>query len=324
MRKRISPRNRTSNLEGTAIICVMVKWNNERDSARKIFDILLNRFGSDVQGHQAMVRFEKRRQSDDESIDKFLDDLELLRRRSNPEERISERNLAIASKFMDGVKSDELKTKLATHFTLSLDQVPAPDELRMKSREYLLIKPKAQNRYSNYGKYSGTNTGTNSSWYKPRDDMDKRRSCANCGSMDHHVSAFSAYKQNMKAIGFFLDDVDATDEDQEEYSRGLIMSYGPKCFFCNLEGHFKSDCTQFWDSVADAKHPRHEEALSGVKASGARLMNEAESRKKEVTTGTFTTKKVENLPDEAIASSLEAESAGALKVDYGLAARTAL
>ena len=53
-------------------------------------------------------------------------------------------------------------------------------------------------------------------------------------------------------------------------------------------------------------------------------MNEAESRKKEMTAGTFTTKKAKTLPDEAIASSLEAESAGALKVDYGLAARTAL
>ena len=31
---------------------------------------------------------------------------------------------------------------LATHFTLSLDQVPTPDDLRMKSREYLLIKPR--------------------------------------------------------------------------------------------------------------------------------------------------------------------------------------
>ena len=54
---------------------------------------------------------------------------------------------------------------LATHFTLSLDQVPTPDDLRMKSREYLLIKPRAQNRYSNYGNYSGTNlaipVGTN-------------------------------------------------------------------------------------------------------------------------------------------------------------------
>ena len=79
----------TSNLEGTALNFVMAKRANERDSARKIFDILLNRFGSGVQGHQAMVKFEKRRQRDDESIDKFLDDLELLRRRSNPDERIS-------------------------------------------------------------------------------------------------------------------------------------------------------------------------------------------------------------------------------------------
>ena len=112
---------------------------------------------------------------------------------------------------------------LATHFTLSLDQVPAPDDLRMKSCEYLLIKPRAQNRYSIYGNYSGTNTGANSSWYKPRDDMDKRRSCANCGSMDHHVSACSAYKQNMKAIGYFLEDADATDEDHEEYVRGTLQ-----------------------------------------------------------------------------------------------------
>ena len=53
-------------------------------------------------------------------------------------------------------------------------------------------------------------------------------------------------------------------------------------------------------------------------------MNEAESRKKEMTTGTFTTKKVKTLPDEAISSNLEAESTGALKVDYGLAVPTAL
>ena len=94
----------TSSLEGTALKCVMAKRTNERDSARKIFDILLNRFGCGVQGHQAMVKFEKRRQRDDESIDKFLVDLELLRRRNNPDERISERNLVIASKFMDEVK----------------------------------------------------------------------------------------------------------------------------------------------------------------------------------------------------------------------------
>ena len=48
-----------------------------------------------------------------------------------------------------------------------------------------------------------------------------------------------------------------------------------------MEGHFKSDCPQFWDAVADIEHPRHEEALSGVKASKARLFSEAEERRKE-------------------------------------------
>ena len=201
----------------------MAKRTNTRDSARKIFDILLNRFGSGVQGHQAIVNFKKRHQRNDESIDNFSNDLELFRMRSNPDERISERNLAIASKFMDGVKSEQLKTMLAKHFTLSLDQVPRPDDLRMKMREYLLIKPRAQNRYRNYGNYSGTNTGANSSWYRSRDDIDKRRSCPNCGSIDHHVSDCSTYKQNMKAIVYFIDDVDATDEDHEENVRGLIM-----------------------------------------------------------------------------------------------------
>ena len=48
-------------------------------------------------------------------------------------------------------------------------------------------------------------------------------------------------------------------------------------------------------------------------------MNKAESRRKETTPSTFTTKKVKTLP-----SNLEAESASPLKVDYGLVARTAL
>ena len=53
-------------------------------------------------------------------------------------------------------------------------------------------------------------------------------------------------------------------------------------------------------------------------------MNEAESRRKDTIPSTFTTKKVKTLPDEVVASNLEAESSSPLKVDYGLAARTAL
>ena len=122
------------------------------------------------------VKFKKRRQKDDDSFEKkVMDDLELLRTRRNPDERISERNLAIASKFMDGVKSDDLKTMLATYLTLPVYSVPMPDDLRMKLHEYLLKKPSAKNLYCNYGNYSGINNGKSSGWFKPRDDMNKRR-----------------------------------------------------------------------------------------------------------------------------------------------------
>ena len=131
-----------SNLEGTALKCVVAKKEEERDTADKIFEILLNRFGSGMKGHQAMMRFEKRRQRDDESIDRFLDDLESLRRRSDPEESTNRRNFSIASKFIDGVKSDDLRTMLATYYTLSKDSAPTPEEMRQKSREYMLMKPK--------------------------------------------------------------------------------------------------------------------------------------------------------------------------------------
>ena len=88
-----------------------------------------------MKGHQAMMRFEKRRQRDDESIDGFLNDLESLRRRSDPEESTNRRNFSIASKFNDGVKSDDLRTMLATYYTLSKDSAPTPEEMRQKSRE---------------------------------------------------------------------------------------------------------------------------------------------------------------------------------------------
>ena len=45
-------------------------------------------------------------------------------------------------KFIDGVKSDDLRTMLATFDTLSKDNAPTPEEMRQKSREYMLMKPK--------------------------------------------------------------------------------------------------------------------------------------------------------------------------------------
>ena len=86
-----------------------------------------------------MIRFEKRRQRKDEMIDKFLADLEMLRRRSQPDESNSRKNLAVASKFIDGVKNVELRTMLATHYTPLANNAPTPEALRLKSKKYLFL-----------------------------------------------------------------------------------------------------------------------------------------------------------------------------------------
>ena len=95
------------------------------------------------------------------------------------------------------------------------------------------------------------------------------------------MSACPTYKQGMKAINFSFEDEGASEVDHEDFMRGVIAKFGPSCFFCNLDGHFQSDCPKFWDAVADIKHPRDEEALSGLKASKARLLSEADARRKE-------------------------------------------
>ena len=219
----------TSYLEGTALNCVMAKKQQyQRDTAETIFEILLNHFGPGVQGHQAMMRFEKRRQREDETIDKFLDDLEMLRRRSQPDESNRRMNLAVASKFIDGVKNDELRTTLATHYTPLSTKAPTPEELRLKSKEYLLLKPPSRygNHKNNYGNFNNGPAIQGNNWYTPWDDMDKRRSCANCSSTDHHVSACPTYKQGMKAIGFSHEDEHALEVDHEDFMKvGGISIY---------------------------------------------------------------------------------------------------
>ena len=252
-----------SNLECQALKSVVAKKAEERDTADKIFEILLNRFGSGMKGHQAMMRFEKKRQRDDESIDRFLDDIESLRRRSDPEQSTNRRNFSIASKFIDGVKSDDLRTLLATYYTLSKDSAPTPEEMRQKSREYMLMKPKRYS-YSDNRNMQGGSQPQRSSWYKPSDDMDKRRSCANCGSADHHVADCMTYKQGMKSLGYAPDEEDMSQMEEHEFYSGLIIKIGARCFFCNQEGHFRMDCPIFWEAVKIQSHPKHKLALAAV------------------------------------------------------------
>ena len=110
--------------------------------------------------------------------------------------------------------------------------------MRQKSREYMLMKPKKYS-YSDNRNMQGGSQPQRSSWYKPRDDMDKRRSCANCGSADQHVADCTTYKQGMKSLGYASDEEDMSQMEEHEFYSGLIIKIGARCFFCNQEGHFR-------------------------------------------------------------------------------------
>ena len=159
-----------SNLEGTALKSVVVKKEAERDTADKILEIFLNRFESGMKGHQAMARFEEKRQRDDESVDRFLNDLEILRIRSDPEESNNRRNFNIALKFIDRVKGDDLRKMSWTYNTSSKDNAPTPEEMTQTSREYILMKP-IEILIFNQQRGSQKQRST---WYKPRDDMESK------------------------------------------------------------------------------------------------------------------------------------------------------
>ena len=126
----------------------------------------------------------------------------------------------------------------------------------------------------------------------------------------------------MKAIGFSLENEDASEVNHEDFMRGVIARFGPRCFFCNLEGHFKSDFPEFWDAAADINHPRYEKASSGVKASKARLMSEAEAHRKE-RPQELATKKMQVVTEE-IGEPEPGTAADDFKIDYKAAARDAL
>ena len=53
-----------------------------------------------------------------------------------------------------------------------------------------------------------------SSWYKPRDDRDKPKSCANGRSADHHVADCTTYKQGMKSLGYAPEEEDMSPTEQ--------------------------------------------------------------------------------------------------------------
>ena len=59
--------------------------------------------------------------------------------------------------------------------------------------------------------------------------MVKRRSCAKCGSADHHVADYKTYKQGMKSLRYAPDVEDMSQTEEHEFYSGLIIKIGARC-----------------------------------------------------------------------------------------------
>ena len=141
--------------------------------------------------------------------------------------------------------------------------------------------------------------------------MDKRRSCANCGSADHHVEC-TTYKQGMKSLGYAPDEEDMSQIEEHEFYSGLTIKIGARCFFCNQEGHFRMDCPLFWVEVKNESHPKHKLALAAEQNQRNR-QTEFETKHSEAPSAELPTKTLKAVTQ--VNSAIEATVRNALEIN---------
>ena len=160
-----------------------------------------------------------------------------------------------------------------------------------------------------------------SSWYKPRDDMDKRWPCANCGSADHREADCTTYKQGMKSLGYAPDEEDMSQTEEHEFYSGLIIKIGARCFFCNQEGHFRINCPLFWEAVKNQSHPKHKLALAVVQKTRNRQAD-FDTKNSEALSAELPTKTVKAVAQ--VKNAIEAETRNSQETNYEKAAAEAI
>ena len=97
--------------------------------------------------------------------------------------------------------------------------------------------------------------------------MDKRRSCANCGPVDHHVADCISYKQGMKNLRYAPDESDIHQMEEHEFYSSVIIKIGARYFLCSQEGHLRIICPLFWEAVRNQNHPKLKLPLAAVQNS---------------------------------------------------------
>ena len=109
---------------------IMQTTETQRDSCKKIIDMLLRRYGDGPSSSAARLQFDVGKQNQGEKIDTYLDDLEGLRIRGHPEETVETRNWEISKKFMRGLLDERLQFAM---------NPPTVEELRAKCRDFLTM-----------------------------------------------------------------------------------------------------------------------------------------------------------------------------------------
>ena len=129
-------------LENEARDYITNKSEAERDTDEKVFALLARRFGTGSSKFQIQQQFRTRNQSDDEDHMQYLDALEGLRSQGFPNEDVTVRRYEIMQRFIEGVRSFELKRNLALMYAQEqyVDTPPTVEALRFTVQQYLHMR----------------------------------------------------------------------------------------------------------------------------------------------------------------------------------------
>ena len=137
-------------LENEARDYITNKSEAERDTDEKVFALLARRFGTGSNKIQIQQQFRTRNQSPDEVYMQYLDALEGLRSQGFPNEEVAARRYEIMQKFIEGVRSYELKRNLALMYAQEqyVDTPPTVEALPFTVQQYLRMR--GSTRSENY------------------------------------------------------------------------------------------------------------------------------------------------------------------------------
>ena len=129
-------------LENEARDYITNKSEAERDTEEKVFALLARRFGTGSNKIQIQQQFRTRNQSPDEDYMQYLDALEGLCSQGFPNEEVAVRRYENMQRFIEGVRSFELKRNLALMYAQEqyVDTPPTVEAFRFTVQQYLRMR----------------------------------------------------------------------------------------------------------------------------------------------------------------------------------------